>query len=94
MDKHRIVVSAENTPYAAWQAKLFCYSCLHLLQHSPLIVVHESGRELHADYQSIVKAGAAVLSIASNTTLILLKVVAGTITGSVASSSPTTKATR
>jgi cation diffusion facilitator family transporter len=30
------------------------------------------------------KAGAAVLSIASNTTLILLKVVAGTITGSVA----------
>lgn len=63
MDKHRIVVSAENTPYAAWQAKLFCYSCLHHLHESPLIVVHESGRELHADYQSIIKAGGVVKSV-------------------------------
>jgi hypothetical protein len=64
MDKHRIVVSAENTPYAAWQAKLFCYSCLHLLQHSPLIIVHDgSGKPLHRDYQSILKAGGAVQSV-------------------------------
>src|SRR5260370_7747526 len=63
MISHRIVVSAENTPYAAWQAKLFCYSCLHLLQHSPLIIVHESGRELHADYQSIIRAGGMVQSV-------------------------------
>ncbi len=63
MNKHRIVVSAENTPYAAWQAKLFCYSCLHLLQHPPLIIVHESGRELHSDYQSIIRAGGAVESV-------------------------------
>jgi hypothetical protein len=64
MDKHRIVVSAENTPYAAWQAKLLCYSCLHLLQHSPLIIVHNgSGQPLHADYQSILKAGGAVQSV-------------------------------
>ncbi len=63
MNSHRIVVSAENTPYAAWQAKLFCYSCLHHLQESPLIVVHESGRELHADYQSIIKAGGVVQSV-------------------------------
>ena len=63
MDKHRIVVSAENTPYAAWQAKLFCFSCLRQLKHSPLIIVHESGRQLHRDYQSIIRAGGAVQSV-------------------------------
>jgi hypothetical protein len=63
MSSHRIVVSAENTPYAAWQAKLFCYSCLHHLQESPLIVVHESGRDLHSDYQSIIKAGGVVQTV-------------------------------
>ena len=60
MNSHRIVVSAENTPYAAWQAKLFYYSCLRHLQESPLIIVHESGRELHADFHAIINAGGVV----------------------------------
>jgi len=63
MDNYRIVVAAENTPYAAWQAKLFCFSCLRYVQHSPLIIVHESGGELHADYQSIIQAGGAVQTV-------------------------------
>jgi hypothetical protein len=63
MNSHRIVVSAENTPYAAWQAKLFCYSCLRHLEEPPLIIVHESGRELHTDFHAIIKAGGAVQTV-------------------------------
>lgn len=59
-DSHRVVVSAENNAYAAWQAKLFYYSCVSKADHQPLIIVHGSGEELHADYREIVEAGGTV----------------------------------
>jgi len=59
-NKHRIVVSAENNPYAAWMAKLFYFSCITRLHHSPIIIVHETGREWHPDFFELVKFGAIV----------------------------------
>lgn len=59
--EHRIVVSAENNPYIAWQTKLFHFSCLSRLQQAPLIIVHELGlRELHPDFEEIARAGGCV----------------------------------
>lgn len=67
----RVVVSAENNPYMAWQAKLFHYSCVSYLRHTPIIVVHDrEGREgqegqpwaggLHPFYKDILHAGGIV----------------------------------
>ena len=64
-NKHRIVVSAENNPYAAWMAKLFYFSCISRLNHSPIIIVHESGRAWHPDFYDLVKCGAFVRSAPS-----------------------------
>jgi hypothetical protein len=58
--KHQIVVSAENNAYTAWQCKLFYYSCVTRLQHQPIVVVHDSGRELHRDFHDLAKAGCAI----------------------------------
>ena len=58
---HRVVVSTENNPYAAWQTKLFHYSCLTRLGQSPVVIVHESARaEWHPDFHDLVRAGAVV----------------------------------
>lgn len=58
---HRIVVSTENNPYAAWQTKLFHYSCLSRLGQAPVVVVHESARAAwHPDFHDLVRAGAVV----------------------------------
>lgn len=62
MYKHRIVVSAENNPYAAWQAKLLYFSCVSRLRHQPIIIVHESGSKWHSDFYDVVKAGGIVRS--------------------------------
>ena len=62
MPKHRIVVSAENNPYMAWQCKLFYFSCVTRLNQHPSIVVHETGRDWHPDFYDLVKAGCAVHS--------------------------------
>lgn len=64
-NKYKIVVSAENNPYMAWQCKLFHFSCLSRLQQTPLIIVHETGAELHQDFQEIMKVGGHVLSAPS-----------------------------
>lgn len=58
--KHRVVVSAENNAYVAWQVKLFHYSCLTRLQQSPLVVVHETGRGPHPYFSDVVRAGGIV----------------------------------
>jgi hypothetical protein len=60
--KHRIVVSAENNAYMAWQCKLFYFSCFTRLNHQPIIIVHETGRDWHPDFYDLVKAGCAVHS--------------------------------
>lgn len=59
-NRHRIVVSAENNPYSAWQSKLFYYSCVTRLDHQPIIIVHDTGEQWHHDFCDLVKAGAIV----------------------------------
>ena len=58
--RYRIVVSAENTPYLAWQAKLFHFSCVSRLSRSPIVVVHDCGSKWHRDFQELAEAGAIV----------------------------------
>jgi hypothetical protein len=58
--KHLIIVSAENNPYMAWQAKLLHYSCVTRLQQTPTFIVHETGSELHPDFNDIIRAGGTV----------------------------------
>ena len=65
MDKHRIVVSAENNAYMAWQCKLFYFSCVTRQNHQPIVIVHDTGRDWHPDFYDLAKAGCAVHS-ASN----------------------------
>lgn len=59
--EHRIIVSAENNPYMAWQAKLFHFSCLTRLAQPPVLVVHGAGGELHPDFQEVERAGGRVV---------------------------------
>jgi hypothetical protein len=59
-NKHLIIVSAENNPYMAWQCKLFHFSCTSRLKNAPVFIVHETGAELHQDFQEIMKTGGRV----------------------------------
>jgi hypothetical protein len=59
-EKHRIVVSAQNGGYQAWQCKLFHFSCRTRCQQTPLILVHETGRPLHRDFIDIRRDGGDV----------------------------------
>ena len=63
--RYRIVVSAENSPYLAWQAKLFYFSCVSRLNHSPLIIVHDCGSRWRRDFQELADAGAMVSRVPS-----------------------------
>jgi hypothetical protein len=58
--KRLIVVSAENNPYMAWQSKLFHFSSVSRLQQTPVIIVHETGAELHPGFQELMKVGGRV----------------------------------
>lgn len=60
--KHRIVISAENNPYMAWQCKLLHFSCVSRLNQPPTIILHESGAEWHPDFYEILKVGGLVRS--------------------------------
>lgn len=64
-NKHRIIVSAENNPYMAWQCKLFHYSCVSRLNCTPIIFVHGSSRRWQADFLDVVRAGGIVRSAPS-----------------------------
>jgi len=56
-----IIVSAENTPYMAWQAKLFHFSCVSRTSAVPLIFVHGgAARELDPSYADVVRMGGVV----------------------------------
>ena len=57
---YRIVVSAENNPYLAWQAKLFHFSCVSRLNHLPIVIVHDRDSKWRRDLQEIADAGAVV----------------------------------
>jgi len=58
--RYQIVASAENTPYMGWQCKLFYFSCVTRLNHQPIIIVHDSGRDWHPDFHDLAKAGCAI----------------------------------
>lgn len=58
--RYRIVVSAENSAYVAWQAKLAHYSCVRHLRLVPLIVVHGLDGRLRRDFSDIVHVGGRV----------------------------------
>jgi hypothetical protein len=60
MGKHRIVVSAENNPYMAWQCKLFHYSCVSRVGLTPTFVVHDYGETWQPGFREIVAAGGVV----------------------------------
>jgi hypothetical protein len=62
MDKHRIVVSAENNPYLAWQCKLFYFSCVSRAKQQPIVIVHETESDWHPDFFELAKTGCAVYS--------------------------------
>ena len=62
---YRVVVSAENSPYMAWQAKLFHFSCVSRLNHSPIFIVHEFGSKWRRDFQELADAGAIVSRVPS-----------------------------
>ena len=58
---HYVVVSADNSPYVAWQAKLFHYSCLTRTGATPLIVVHGPvERDLDPGYHDIARMGGVI----------------------------------
>jgi len=60
-NRYRVIVSAENNPYLAWQCKLFHFSCVSRLGQTPVFVVHESAaRDLQAGFEEIAKAGGLV----------------------------------
>lgn len=59
---HQIVVSAENTPYIAWQCKLFYFSCVTRMNHQPVVIVHDWGEEWHRDFYELARAGCAIYS--------------------------------
>ena len=56
--KHRLVVSAENGAYHAWQCKLFYFSSVTRLDHQPIFIVHANGRPWHPGFYDLVRAGA------------------------------------
>jgi hypothetical protein len=60
MSKHRIVVSAENNPYMAWQCKLFYFSCRTRLNQQPIIIVHDTGTKWRSEFYDLAKAGCSV----------------------------------
>src|SRR5690349_2306745 len=64
-----IIVSASNSLYMAWQAKLFHFSCVTRTGAAPLIFVHGGAdRPLASDYEDIVRAGGVVVRAPSYAT--------------------------
>jgi len=59
-EKHRIVVSAENTAYMAWQCKLFYFSCVTRLGNQPIFIVHANGDSWASGFSDLARAGAFV----------------------------------
>lgn len=55
-----IVVSAENNHYHAWQCMLFHYSCLTVLDRTPIIVVHSDPGPLVTGFELIATRGGVV----------------------------------
>jgi len=57
----QIVVSAENSPYIAWQTQLFCFSTLTRLGKHPTVVVHRSAAPLLPEFEIVRSWGCPVV---------------------------------
>jgi hypothetical protein len=57
---YKVVVSAENSPYIAWQTQLFCFSALTRLGVLPTVVVHRSAAPLLPEFEIIKSWGCPV----------------------------------
>lgn len=57
---HRIVVSAQNTPYMAWQCKLLHFSAVSRLGQAPVFFIHDDNTRLHPYFDQLIHDGAEV----------------------------------
>lgn len=57
----QVVVSAENTPYIAWQTQLFCFSALTRVGKAPVVVVHRSAAPLLPEFEIVSYWGCRVI---------------------------------
>lgn len=57
----QVVVSAENSPYIAWQTLLFCFSALTRLGKHPIVVVHRSAAPLLPEFEAVKNWGCPVV---------------------------------
>lgn len=58
---YKIAVSAENSPYIAWQTQLFCFSALTRLGKRPTVVVHRSAAPLLAEFETVKSWGCPIV---------------------------------
>lgn len=57
-----IIASASNSPYMAWQSKLFHYSCVTRTGAVPLVFVHGGAdRPLATDFEDVARVGGVVV---------------------------------
>lgn len=59
-DRYHVVVSAENSPYMAWQCKLFHFSCVSRLHRTP-VLIDEQKEDLRCGTPYVIPAGSAPL---------------------------------
>lgn len=57
----QIVVSADNSPYLAWQTQLFCFSALTRLHKHPLVIVHRGAAPLLPEFEIVKSWGCRVV---------------------------------
>jgi hypothetical protein len=67
-DRYQIFVSTENSRYMAWQTQLFCYSAWTALDQRPVVVLHDSGETIRAEYLDLQKRGFTVIEVPSYAT--------------------------
>ena len=57
----KVVVSAENSSYIAWQTQLFCFSALTRLGKRPTVIVHRSAAPLLEEFEIVRAWGCPVV---------------------------------
>lgn len=57
----KIVVSADNSSYLAWQTQLFCFSALTRFGKHPVVVVHRTGGPLRREFEVVRGWGCKIL---------------------------------
>lgn len=63
--QYKIVVSAENTNYLAWQTQLFCFSAATRAKQWPLVIVHKTAEPLRREFSRLRQYGCTVVEAPS-----------------------------